>query len=165
MLQIYRYDRRLPLPLTSSFSAPILKTVFSCSGRSTRHPETGKILIHECRLLMPDGSVKHVHIAAHAVRNQADQLEFVGALIDVTAAGLAEKELRRAQTDLAHATRVTTVGEMTASIAHEVNQPLTGLAHQRRGLLALARPRKCRISAKRAERRHGSSGIAIGRLG
>ena len=90
--------------------------------------DNGKDFYSEYRLLMPDGSVKHVHVAAHAVRNQADQLEFIGALIDVTAARLAEKELYKAQSDLAHATRVTTLGEMTASIAHEVSQPLAAIA-------------------------------------
>jgi PAS domain S-box-containing protein len=90
--------------------------------------DNGKDFDSEYRLLMPDGSVKHVHVAAHAVRNQADQLEFIGALIDITAARLAEKELHKAQIDLAHATRVTTLGEMTASIAHEVSQPLAAIA-------------------------------------
>jgi PAS domain S-box-containing protein len=39
----------------------------------------------------------------------------------------AERELRKAQAELAHVTRVTTLGELTASIAHEVNQPLTAV--------------------------------------
>jgi PAS domain-containing protein len=46
----------------------------------------GKDFVLEHRLLMPDGSVKHVDVVAHAVRDQADQLEFVGALMDVTSA-------------------------------------------------------------------------------
>ncbi len=87
----------------------------------------GKDLDYEHRLLMPDGSVKHVHVVAHAVRDQADQLEFIGALMDVTAAKRAEEELLKAQTELAHTTRVTTLGELTASIAHEVNQPLAAV--------------------------------------
>src|SRR5262249_2283255 len=40
----------------------------------------------------------------------------------------AERELRRAQTELAHVTRVTTLGELTASIVHEVNQPLAAIS-------------------------------------
>src|SRR5260370_25076426 len=77
---------------------------------------------------MPDGSVKHVHVVAHAVRDHGDQLEFIGALMDVTAAKQAEEELHKTQTELAHVTRVTTLGELSASIAHEVNQPLAALA-------------------------------------
>ena len=53
-----------------------------------------------------------------------DQLEFIGAVVDVTATKQAEEKLHKAQTELAHVTRVTTLGELTASIAHEVNQPL-----------------------------------------
>jgi PAS domain S-box-containing protein len=84
----------------------------------------GRDIDYGHRLLMPDGSVKYVHVVAHAVRDQADQLEFVGAMVDVTATKQAEEKLHKAQTELAHVTRVTTLGELTASIAHEVNQPL-----------------------------------------
>ena len=51
-----------------------------------------------------------------------------------------ERRYREAQEELAHVTRVTTLGELTASIAHEVNQPLAGVLAKRRGLPALARP-------------------------
>jgi PAS domain S-box-containing protein len=46
---------------------------------------------------------------------------------DITERKRAEEALRKAQTDLAHVTRVMTLGELTASIAHEVNQPLSGV--------------------------------------
>lgn len=93
-------------------------------GRASRY---GKDLDYEHRLLMPDGSVKYVHVVAHAVRDQADRLEYIGAVVDVTATKQAEEKLLRAQAELAHVTRVTTLGELTASIAHEVNQPLTAV--------------------------------------
>src|SRR3989475_6622783 len=48
----------------------------------------------------------------------------VGAVMDVTVAKRAEEALRQAQADLAHGNRVTTMGELTASLAHEVNQPI-----------------------------------------
>ena len=96
--------------------------------RSLDHGSSdGKDLDYEHRLLMPDGSVKHVHVVAHAVRDQAGQLEFIGALMDVTAAKRTAEELLNAQTEIAHTTRVTTLGELTASIAHEVNQPLAAV--------------------------------------
>jgi C4-dicarboxylate-specific signal transduction histidine kinase len=81
----------------------------------------------EHRLLMPDGSVKYVHVVAQAVRDQRGQLEFIGAVMDVTAAKRAEEDLRKAQADLANVSRVTTLGEVSASIAHEVNQPLAAV--------------------------------------
>jgi PAS domain S-box-containing protein len=81
----------------------------------------------EHQLLMPDGSIKSAHLVARAVRQESGSVEFVGAIMDVSAAKRAELELRRAQAELAHISRVTTVGELTASIAHEVNQPITGV--------------------------------------
>jgi two-component system, LuxR family, sensor kinase FixL len=82
------------------------------------------------RLLMQDGSVKHVRVLAHPIRDAAgsvEDVEFVGALMDITAAKQAEEALHQSQTALAHVTRLTTLGELTASIAHEVNQPLAAI--------------------------------------
>jgi PAS domain S-box-containing protein len=79
------------------------------------------------RLMMPDGSVKYVRAVARATRDVSGGIEFVGAVTDVTATKRAEEELHNAQAELAHMTRVTTLGELTASIAHEVNQPLTAV--------------------------------------
>ncbi len=93
-------------------------------GRASRD---GKDWELEHQLLMPDGSVKFVHVVARAVRDESDEVEFVGAVMDVSVAKRAEQELRQAQAELAHVTRVTTLGELTASIAHEVNQPITGV--------------------------------------
>ncbi|WP_334526409.1 PAS domain-containing protein [Bradyrhizobium sp. AZCC 2230] len=92
-----------------------------------RAARNGEDLDYEHRLLMPDGSVKYVHVVAHSVRDQADQLEFIGAVVDVTATKQAEEKLHKAQMQLAHVMRVTTLGELTASIAHEVNQPLAAI--------------------------------------
>jgi PAS domain S-box-containing protein len=87
----------------------------------------GKDFAHGYRLLMPDGAVKHVYATAHAVTDASGGVEFVGAVTDVTARKQAEVELHEAQTNLAHVTRVTALGEMAASIAHEVNQPLAAV--------------------------------------
>jgi signal transduction histidine kinase len=77
----------------------------------------------EHRLLMPDGRVKHVHIIGRAVNTGS--LDFVGAVHDVTERARAEEALRQAQGDLERINRVTTMGELTASLAHEVSQPIT----------------------------------------
>ena len=89
-----------------------------------RASQDGQDFAHEYRLRMPDDRVKHIHVVARAFRNEAGDVEFVGAVMDVTAIRLAERELHKTRTDLAHVTRVTSLGELTASIAHEVNQPL-----------------------------------------
>lgn len=80
----------------------------------------------EFRLLMPGGAVKDLHLVAHRMRDSSDMLEFVGAITDITPAREAEEALHKAQADLAHVNRVTTMGELSASLAHEVNQPITG---------------------------------------
>jgi PAS domain S-box-containing protein len=87
----------------------------------------GKDFNHEYRLLLPDGSVKHVHATAHAVADASGGIEFVGAVTDVTARKRAEEKLHEAQAELAHVARVTALGELAASIAHEVNQPLAAV--------------------------------------
>lgn len=77
----------------------------------------------EYRLLLPGGAVKYLHAIGHCV-DKDGQLEYVGAVQDVTKRHLAEEALLAAQTALAHANRVATLGEISATIAHEVNQPL-----------------------------------------
>src|SRR5262245_25582412 len=105
-----------------------------------RASQDGKDFEHECRLLMPDGSLKYVHVVAHAVRDESGSVEFVGAVMDVTERKQAEEALRTVQGELAHSTRVMTMGELAASIAHEVNQPLAGVTtNGNAGLRWLAR--------------------------
>ena len=81
----------------------------------------------EHRLLMPDGSTKHVRAVARAVRNPSGHLRFFGAVMDLTASKRAEEALNKARAELAHVSRLTTLNALTASIAHEVNQPLAGI--------------------------------------
>jgi PAS domain S-box-containing protein len=80
------------------------------------------------RTVLPDGSTKYVHSVGHPVFSASGELvEFVGTGMDVTERRQAEKErerLRQAQADLAHINRATTMGELTASLAHEINQPI-----------------------------------------
>ena len=82
----------------------------------------------EFRILLPDGTVKYIHTAGHPVLNASgDLVEFVGSSTDITERKRAEEALealRQAQADLARVNRVTTMGELTASLAHEVNQPI-----------------------------------------
>jgi PAS domain S-box-containing protein len=81
----------------------------------------------ERRLLMPDRSVKHLHVVARIATDEPGDLQFVGAVMDVTSSKQAQEQLHQAQAELAYITRMTTLGELAASIAHEVNQPLTAI--------------------------------------
>ncbi len=80
------------------------------------------------RIFHPGGEIRSIQVIGHPVLGPSgDLVEIVGTGIDVTERKQAEKErerLRQAQADLAHANRVTTMGELTASVAHEVNQPI-----------------------------------------
>jgi C4-dicarboxylate-specific signal transduction histidine kinase len=83
----------------------------------------------EYRILLPDGAVRHIHSVGHPVLDASGKLvQFVGSSSDVTERKQAEEALRQAQADLARTNRVTTMGELTASLAHEVNQPIAAAA-------------------------------------
>jgi len=76
----------------------------------------------EHRLQMPDGSTKYVRVVGHpAINAGSGDIKFVGAITDVTD----RERLRQAQADLAHINRVTAMGELTASLAHEIKQPIS----------------------------------------
>ena len=82
---------------------------------------------YDHRLQMPDGSVKYLHLIGHGTRDKDGRLEYIGAVQDVTQRRLSEEALGEARSELAHVARVTSLGALTASIAHEVNQPLSGI--------------------------------------
>jgi PAS domain S-box-containing protein len=79
----------------------------------------------EFRAVLPSGSVKYVRVVAHRFRD--NRLEYIGAIQDVTERRLNEEALSKVRSELTHMARVTSLGALTASIAHEVNQPLSGI--------------------------------------
>lgn len=79
------------------------------------------------RLLLPDGTIRHVHLVARRSATDGDCHEYVGALMDVTDAVQTQQTLQRTMAELAHVSRVTTLGQMAASIAHEVTQPIAAI--------------------------------------
>ena len=82
----------------------------------------------EYRLLLHDGTVKHLYVAWHPVLDKDEEVvEYVGTAADVTERKLAEDErerFRQLEADLAHMNRVTMLGELASSLAHEINQPI-----------------------------------------
>ena len=79
----------------------------------------------EFRIVLPGATVKYIHTVGHPVLDASgDLVQFVGSSTDITERKRAEESLRQAQADLARVNRVTTMGELTASLAHEVNQPI-----------------------------------------
>jgi PAS domain S-box-containing protein len=82
----------------------------------------------EIRIIWPNGMVKWIHSVGRPVFSAAGDLEqFVGSSTDITELKSAEQErerLRQLEADLAHTNRVSTLGEMAASLAHEIKQPI-----------------------------------------
>ena len=93
-------------------------------GDARRH---GGDLEFEHRLLMPDGSIRQLRVVAHATRNAGGDLEYIGAVQDVTERRRSEDALNAVRSELARIARMTALGALSASIAHEVTQPLTGI--------------------------------------
>ncbi|MDB5482752.1 MAG: sensor histidine kinase [Caulobacteraceae bacterium] len=90
-----------------------------------RGAKSGADFEFEHRIVRPDGTIRHVHSVAHPVFGEGGALvEYTGTVMDVTDHKQSEEALRQAYTDLARVNRITTIGELTASLAHEVNQPI-----------------------------------------
>jgi len=83
----------------------------------------------DLRIVRPDGTIRYVHSFGRPVCSESGDLtEYVGTIIDVTERKLTEEALHKAQSELAHLNRVSTVGELTTSIAHELSQPLAAIS-------------------------------------
>jgi PAS domain S-box-containing protein len=82
----------------------------------------------EFRAVKPDGTVKHIHGIGHPVLGPSGELvQVVGTMVDITErkrADEAREKLRQLEVDFAHINRVSTMGELTASLAHEIKQPI-----------------------------------------
>jgi len=79
------------------------------------------------RLLMPDGRIKYISTAFRVFKHPDGRRECIGVAQDITRRRLAEDALDRLRSELAHLSRVMSLGELAASIAHEVNQPVSGI--------------------------------------
>ncbi len=82
---------------------------------------------HELRLLMPDQRVKYAQLTAHASEDPSGEIDYIGAVQDVTRRHRSEAALGKAQSNLARMSRAASLGPLSASIAHEVSQPISGI--------------------------------------
>ena len=94
-----------------------------------RAVRAGKDFVQEFRIVLPDGNVRHIQAVGHPVFSASGEVtEVLGTHIDITERKHAEQErerLRQLEADLAHMNRVTMLGELASSLAHEINQPIT----------------------------------------
>ena len=121
---------------------------------------------HRYRIVHPNGEVREIHVIGHPVLSPSgDVVEFVGTVMDVTERRRAEEE-RQA---LAHANRITTMGQLTASIAHEVNQPIAAVVTNAQAALRWLNmqppdPEEVRQALDRIVRNGRRAGDVIGRI-
>ena len=127
LYRIFEFEPSTPVTIERIISRVHPEDVPMMNERIERARTAGADFEYPHRLLMPDGSVKHLNAIARGSLDAEGQLEYIGAVQDVTQRRSSEEALAKAQSELAHVARVTSLGVLTASIAHEVNQPLSGI--------------------------------------
>ncbi len=124
--RLFEHDRSAPVSLPLILQTvhpedmPLVDEVIARAG-------AGQDFEIEFRAVMRSGAVKHFHVVAHRMHDRSDGLEYIGAVQEITERRVAEEALGKVRSELAHMARVTSLGALTASIAHEVNQPLSGI--------------------------------------
>ena len=122
------------------------------------------------RLRKHDGSYRWFHVLGQAMADTACRVtQWYGLLIDIDDRKSIEEALRRTETRLARATQVATVGELAASIAHEINQPLGAVVTNAYACLRWlsgesANLGKAREAAERIVRDGKATGEVVGRI-
>ncbi len=126
---IFGFDPNTTTPTPESFLDRVHPDDRASIGLVEAELYSGSDTDYNYRIVLPDSSMKYICSVAHPIRNDSGQvIEFVGTVMDVTERKHAEEErerLRQVQADLAHLSRVTTMGELTASLAHEIRQPIS----------------------------------------
>jgi signal transduction histidine kinase len=112
------------------------------------------------RIVLPDGSIKFLHSVAQPFVKPTGGVELIGNVIDMTERRAIEERLRTAESELSHATRLTAMGALLASIAHEIKQPLAAVVtNARAGLRWLDREPLDRNEVRNTLSRAASEGL------
>jgi PAS domain S-box-containing protein len=125
--RIFEFELDTPVTLERIISRIHPEDIPLLSEKMARARNEGGDQDYEIRLRMQDGAVKHVHTVSHGTLDGNDKLEWFGAIQDITQRRLSEEALGKARSELARVTRLSSLAGLTASIAHEVNQPLSGI--------------------------------------
>jgi PAS domain S-box-containing protein len=127
LYRIFDFDRDVPVTLERIGGRVHPEDISLLMEKTERAKAGGNDLDYDIRLRMGDGSIKYLRTIAHLTQDSEGRPEIMGAVQDVTERRLSEEVLAKVRSELAHMTRVTSLGALTASIAHEVNQPLSGI--------------------------------------
>jgi PAS domain S-box-containing protein len=127
LYRIFGFERNVPVTLDRIATRVHPEDIPLLNDMVQRARDAVRDFEYEHRLLMPDDSIKYLHLIAHGIRDNDGRLEYIGAVQDVTQRQISEEALAKARSELAHVASVTSLATLTASIAHEVNQPLSGI--------------------------------------
>jgi PAS domain S-box-containing protein len=108
--RIFQYDRTTKPTMELVLQRVHPEDVAFVKQTIERASQDGRNFDHEYRLVMPDSSVKYVHVVAHALSDESDGIEFIGAVTDTTESKRAEETLRRSESNLAEAQRLAHTG-------------------------------------------------------
>ena len=130
MFRIFGFDAQLGFPERHQW----LQRIHPADRDKVKRQASDRMFVQkadsdvEFRIVLPEGTVKHIHGLAHPLLGPNEELiEVVGTAVDITEHKHAEEardRLRQLEADLAHINRVSTMGELTASLAHEIKQPI-----------------------------------------
>ena len=129
MFRVFGFDQQMGLPTSPQVYERIhpedRDRVRQASERMLRDQVEVEV---DYRIVLSDGKVKYIHSLAHPALSINGLIETVGTCVDVTERKRAEQErerLRQLEVDIAHINRVNMLGELAASISHELKQPIT----------------------------------------
>src|SRR4051794_21110732 len=134
MFHIYGLDPRSSLPSRENFRQQIHPEDRDWVQERFEESLRKKIDTYaEYRVILPDGTVRHISASGHPVLDEDGKLiQFVGTAVDVTKRTQAEESLRESEANLAHVNRVSMMGELAASLSHEIAQPIASARNNAR---------------------------------
>jgi PAS domain S-box-containing protein len=115
--RVFQYDRTTTPTLELILQRVHPEDAASVRQTIERASQDGKDFEHQYRLVMPNGAIKHVNVVAHALNDDSDGVEFVGAVMDISDRKRAEEALRQSETYLAEAQRLTHTGSWVWQVA------------------------------------------------
>jgi PAS domain S-box-containing protein len=129
MFRLFGFDPQQGLPMFDQWLQRIHPEDFDKVKLASERAFLTKVNCDvEFRIVKPDGTIRHIHGVGHPVLSTTGELvQVLGTMVDVTERKRAEEagdKLRQLEADLAHIDRVSTLGEMAASLAHEIKQPI-----------------------------------------
>jgi signal transduction histidine kinase len=127
---IYGFDSNLPLTCDLILSRVHPDERANVKAAYDRSCALSGTFESEHRLLLPYGKTRWVIMRGRCLKDEeGNLLETIGVTLDVSAQKQADLQLQHQREEMAHRNRVSLMGEMTASFAHELNQPLTAIAN------------------------------------